>query len=276
MRLNRTFIILLLLSGNCLLGDMARFLDPLDFEVSNNFSKDKYKASAFESSMVPNNAGINSANMSQRFELDQALIEDRLGEALAYRYQASGEVVAFLTRKWIPEEVSSNFIVKILDCSPDELVSSTFVRFDIWDNGDLIGRFSEPLRIAHMVEVFVSNSPLVRGNRLSASGLKIRSVDVLRQFAGAVPVKSKLSSYQLNSNLRPGTVLKWNNLSKITLVQKGKIVDVFASGNGIYVTMKGMALEDGVEGGMVKIRNLSSEKEFQAKVLNENSVKVHL
>jgi flagella basal body P-ring formation protein FlgA len=89
-------------------------------------------------------------------------------------------------------------------------------------------------------------------------------------------VKSKLSSYQLNSNLRPGTVLKWNNLSKITLVQKGKIVDVFASGNGIYVTMKGMALEDGVEGGMVKIRNLSSEKEFQAKVLNENSVKVHL
>ena len=40
--------------------------------------------------------------------------------------------------------------------------------------------------------------------------------------------------------------------------------------------MKGMALGDGVAGGIVNIRNLSSDKEFPAKVLNENSVKVHL
>ena len=40
--------------------------------------------------------------------------------------------------------------------------------------------------------------------------------------------------------------------------------------------MKGMALEDGVEGGIVTIKNLSSKKEFPAKVLNQNSVKVHL
>jgi flagella basal body P-ring formation protein FlgA len=53
-------------------------------------------------------------------------------------------------------------------------------------------------------------------------------------------------------------------------------VDVFAAGNGIYVSMKGMALEDGVEGSFVRVKNLSSDKEFHAKVLNENSVKVHL
>ena len=63
---------------------------------------------------------------------------------------------------------------------------------------------------------------------------------------------------------------------KSSTSQKGEIVDVFASGNGIYISMKGMALENGVEGGIVKVRNLSSEKEFQAKVLNEKSVKVQL
>ena len=35
-------------------------------------------------------------------------------------------------------------------------------------------------------------------------------------------------------------------------------------------------MDDGVEGGIVRIKNISSDKEFQAKVLNENSVKVHL
>ena len=40
--------------------------------------------------------------------------------------------------------------------------------------------------------------------------------------------------------------------------------------------MKGMALENGVEGGVDSIKNLSSDKIFKAKVLTENSVKVHL
>ena len=40
--------------------------------------------------------------------------------------------------------------------------------------------------------------------------------------------------------------------------------------------MKGVSLDNGVQGGTVRIRNLSSDKEFQAKVLNRNSVKVNL
>jgi len=51
---------------------------------------------------------------------------------------------------------------------------------------------------------------------------------------------------------------------------------VFASGNGIYVTMKGIALEPGVKDSTVRVKNISSEKEFRAKVLDGNSVKVHL
>ena len=101
-------------------------------------------------------------------------------------------------------------------------------------------------------------------------------MDILKQHAGTVPAISNLRGYQLASSIKPNTPIKWNFLSKITLVKKGQIVDVFASGNGIYVTMKGMALENGVEGGNVTVRNLSSDKKFQAKVLNENSVKVHL
>ena len=87
---------------------------------------------------------------------------------------------------------------------------------------------------------------------------------------------TNILGYQISSSTKANSPIRWNQLSKLTLVQKGKIVDVFASGNGIYVTMKGVALEDGVEGGLVKIKNISSNKTFNAKVLNENSVKVHL
>ena len=40
--------------------------------------------------------------------------------------------------------------------------------------------------------------------------------------------------------------------------------------------MKGIALEPGVKDSIVRVKNISSEKEFRAKVLDGNSVKVHL
>ena len=43
-------------------------------------------------------------------------------------------------------------------------------------------------------------------------------------------------------------------------LRKGQVVDVFASGHGIYVTMKGLVLEDGSLDSFVRIKNLSSEK----------------
>ena len=208
--------------------------------------------------------------------LTRETLESKLGEGISHRFQASGRIVAYLTREWEELKVSSNYLLKISACSPDEICPSTFVRFSIWDNGKLVGEFSEPVRISQYVDVFYSSKPLLRGMHLSSADLESKPVDILKKFAGSVPASSNIKSYQLTTNLKPNTPLKWNFLSKVTLVRKGQVVDVFASGNGIYVTMKGMALEDGVEGGFVMVKNLSSDKEFQAKVLNENSVKVHL
>jgi flagella basal body P-ring formation protein FlgA len=39
--------------------------------------------------------------------------------------------------------------------------------------------------------------------------------------------------------------------------------------------MKALALEDGGINALIKMRNLDSNKEFDAQILNENEVKVH-
>lgn len=264
----------LVLASAC--ADVSRFLEPMKFPLTASKSLSSFKSSALINSFSKKTTVDSHLIVSSEINLDRMLIEKRLGESLSHRYQASGDVAAFLTRQWNDVMVSPNFILKIQDCLPDELTSSTFVRFGIWDQGELVGHFAEPIKLAHYLNVFFSNTPISRGSRLSPSMFSERPVDVLKKYAGTVPCKSSLTGYQLGASLKANSPLKWNQLSKVTLVRKGKIVDVFASGNGIYVTMKGMSLEDGVEGGMVKVRNLSSEKEFQAKVLNENSVKVHL
>ena len=120
---------------------------------------------------------------------------------IAHRYQASGKVSVFLTREWNNLEIGSNFIVKINDCMPDELTSSTFIRFSIWDEGSLIGNFAEPVRMAHYVDVYFSSLQLNRGSRINPSMCSSRPVDILKQFAGAVPVTANLNGYQLSANL---------------------------------------------------------------------------
>jgi flagella basal body P-ring formation protein FlgA len=257
-------------------ADVGRFLEPIQIGPKNAKVRFVVKSSALVSPLSPRPQVQKALPSYSPLVLDRTLMEARLSEALAHRFQASGQVAVYLTREWRNFSSSSNFIVKVKDCSPDELTSSSFVRFSIWDQGKEIGSFAEPVRMAHYVKVFYSKSPLHRGTRLNSSGLSSRLVDVLKQHAGSVPAQSSLAGYQLSANIKANSPLKWSNLSKVTLVRKGQIVDVFASGNGIYVTMKGMALGDGVAGGIVNIKNLSSDKEFPAKVLNENSVKVHL
>ena len=104
------------------------------------------------------------------------------------------------------------------------------------------------------------------GMRLNSDLFKNCKVDVLKA-ATLIPFNrmQNLTSFETSSSIRANSPLKWNNLTKVTLINKGKVIDVFASGNGIFVTMKGLALEDGVEGSFVKVRNLSSDKEFLPK-----------
>ena len=266
----------------CLMGDVSRFLDPIMVKPSRikpNFIINQ-KASASIAPPYSKDRPISDfASNDQVLEkvlLTREMLESKLGELLGYRYQASGKVVAYVTRKWKPIFLSSNFILKIRDCMPDSLSPSTFVRFAIWDNGSSFGEFGEPIRMSHFLNCFYTKNLATRGSKLLSQNFTDRPVDVLKQHVGAVPSGTDLKGYELGVNLRENSLLKWNHLTKVALVKKGEIVDVFASGKGIYISMKGMALENGVEGGIVKVRNLSSDKEFQAKVLNEKSVKVQL
>ena len=265
-----------------LMGDVSRFLDPIRIkpsQVQPSFTINQ-KTTASIAPLYSEGRTFPEFSSSDRevkeVFLTREMLEFKLGELLGYRYQASGKVVAYVTRQWTPIRLSGNFILKIRDCMPDNLSPSTFVRFTIWDHGSNIGEFAEPIRMSHFLNCLYTKNLSARGSKLLSQNFSDRPVDVLKQHAGAVPSGTDLKGYELAVNLRDNSILKWNHLTKVALVKKGEIVDVFASGNGIYISMKGMALENGVEGGIVKVRNLSSEKEFQAKVLNEKSVKVQL
>jgi flagella basal body P-ring formation protein FlgA len=255
-------------------GGVERFLTPISIDQGSNVISEQ-KSAYIRGSFSNHQSGlVNQENSS--INLDSNAIQKMLSEAIKHRYQAAGEISVQLSSDWFPVKVSNQVVLKIKDASPDELSSSTFIRFSLWESGQKMGSYSMPIRVSQLQDVYFTARSVTRGSKPRISDFKLQRVDVLKHHANTVPSSTNLSSYELDSNLQPNTPLKWNHLSKTNLIKKGQVIDVFASGKGIYVTMKGLALEDGHMDSLVKVRNLSSEKEFHAKVLSENSVKVSL
>lgn len=257
-------------------ADVTRLLPPLDLGALQPV-RTAVTRSGFISSgpSIPSSYTASISKVKGLVTLDAELLEKKIASVLLHRYQASGHVLARLSREWKPLNVPVDWEFKFQQSIPDELSSNAFLRFSISSDGVDIGEWGYPVKCSQMVDVAVAKVPLNRGSRITPDLFSSSAMDALGSGANCVLSDARLNGYQVGSSLKPGTVLKWSHLSKITLVRKGQVVNVFASGKGIFVEMKGQAMEDGVEGSFVRIRNISSNREFQAKVLNENSVKVY-
>ena len=257
-------------------ADVTRLLPPLDLGALQPV-RTAVTRSGFISSgpSIPSSYTASISKVKGLVTLDAELLEKKIASVLSHRYQASGHVLARLSREWKPLNVPVDWEFKFQQSIPDELSSNAFLRFSISSDGLNLGEWGYPVKCSQMVDVAVAKVPLNRGSRITPDLFSSSVMDALGSGANCVLSDARLNGYQVVSSLKPGTVLKWSHLSKITLVRKGQVVNVFASGKGIFVEMKGQAMEDGVEGSFVRIRNISSNREFQAKVLNENSVKVY-
>ena len=257
-------------------ADVTRLLPPLDLGALQPVRTAVTRSGFISSSpSIPSSYTASISKVKGLVTLDAELLEKKIASALSHRYQASGHVLARLSREWKPLNVPVDWEFKFQQSIPDELSANAFVRFSISSDGLDLGEWGYPVKCSQMVDVAVAKVPLNRGNRITPDLFSSSVMDALGSGANCVLSDARLNGYQVASSLKPGTVLKWSHLSKVTLVRKGQVVNVFASGKGIFVEMKGQAMEDGVEGSFVRIRNISSNREFQAKVLNENSVKVY-
>ena len=257
-------------------ADVTRLLPPLDLGALQPV-RTAVTRSGFISSgpSIPHSYTASISKVKGLVTLDAELLEKKIASVLSHRYQASGHVLARLSREWKPLNVPVDWEFQLQQSIPDELSANAFVRFSISSDGLDLGEWGYPVKCSQMVDVAVAKVPLNRGSRITPDLFSSSVMDALGSGANCVLSDARLNGYQVASSLKPGTVLKWSHLSKMTLVRKGQVVNVFASGKGIFVEMKGQAMEDGVEGSFVRIRNISSKREFQAKVLNENSVKVY-
>ena len=79
---------------------------------------------------------------------------------------------------------------------------------------------------------------------------------------------------QARRQLRAGQALKTADLAKPDLVQRDQNVTLIYEAAGLYLTMRGKALENGTEGDVVNVMNLQSKRTVSGVVIGRGQVSI--
>lgn len=91
--------------------------------------------------------------------------------------------------------------------------------------------------------------------------------DVLFRVEEALGQETRMS-------LKAGTVLRSSHLSQPLLVRRNQEVEILAQGRNFTIKAKGIALQNGRLEQYISVKNISSQKVVQAKVIGEGKVEV--
>jgi flagella basal body P-ring formation protein FlgA len=101
-----------------------------------------------------------------------------------------------------------------------------------------------------------------------------RDILLLRDAVGGVRMND--DSYELTENISAGAPLLSRSIKARAVVRRGKLIEAVLQDGQLVSSVKAEALEDGVMGQTIRVRNIASRREFRGKVENEQTIVVNL
>ena len=134
------------------------------------------------------------------------------------------------------------------------------------------------VRMSGWVDVFESvvctARPIKKGEVIQKEDLFMFRKNISRRRGNTFNDMESAVGLMARHNLRENTsLLEWM-VERPPVLEKGDMVTILAGMGGLRVTVKGMALERGYRGEMVKVQNTMSQKSLLARVIDGSNVMV--
>ena len=134
--------------------------------------------------------------------------------------------------------------------------------------------FTVPLTVREWVEVPVAKRPLPKGAVVASGDMVMARADLSELPIDAARDVEQIVGYETKHPIGHGEVFRKKKLSIPPMIERGQRVTVMYRTSMLEATASGVALEDGVEGQRIRIRNESSKKTVSGTVMNPGLVKV--
>lgn len=141
-------------------------------------------------------------------------------------------------------------------------------------NGQLFTKVSINLDVKRYQQVVVVKDEIRPTDLFSTANLRYERMDIGKASAGYFTDMNKVVGLSARRSLKSGMVITDSMVAKPVMIKRGAVVNIVARIGDMEVMAMGQAMQDGVEGQLIRVQNVSSNKFISAKVLDETTVQV--
>lgn len=124
------------------------------------------------------------------------------------------------------------------------------------------------------VPIVVSSRAILQNETLDSSDLTINEVDSKNLSNPYFTSLDAMAGTRARNYIPAMTVIKPSMIQKQFIIKNGSPVSIVLDSGSIYVRMSGVAIDDGMKGDLIRVRNTTSGRIITAKVVNSMIVKV--
>jgi flagella basal body P-ring formation protein FlgA len=133
-----------------------------------------------------------------------------------------------------------------------------------------------PVNVAVMSQVVVAKTELSRGSSVTRDDVKLEKRDIARLHRGYLDSLEKAIGKTVKYSVRPNQVVTPSRLVTPLAVKRNSRVLILAANSSVQVRMSGTALENGSIGQRIRVKNRSSKRELEARVVEQGVVQVSM
>lgn len=133
-----------------------------------------------------------------------------------------------------------------------------------------------PIKITVFKPVFVAKHPIMKGVPIMAEDVYQTELDVQQLKQGFFSNEEDFLGQVSKQNIAADSPITPANLELAKLVHKGQQVSIMVTMENLSISVQGIALNTGAKGDHIKVKNLSSKRIVDARVLSEEKVEVVL
>jgi flagella basal body P-ring formation protein FlgA len=133
-----------------------------------------------------------------------------------------------------------------------------------------------PVRVTILKSILVARRALIKGNQVKDADIYQTEMDTQKLKQGYFTDKNELVGLICKHDISPDSPLNPYNIELAKLVHKGEQITIVASNDNLTVSMDGIALNEGVLGDTIKVKNLTSKRIIEAQVTGNKNVRIIL
>ncbi|MBX3747512.1 MAG: flagellar basal body P-ring formation protein FlgA [Verrucomicrobiae bacterium] len=206
--------------------------------------------------------------------MDEIEIRERLRTLVQDEYvKERGELDLRLSRPWsslpVPDEGVTLQIVDLPATGPG---TSFFIRFELWSGSERLGNWQVAASARIWREIPVAQVPLLRGQTLADAAVILERRDVLALRGAPGVFDPGDPSLELVENIAAGQPILARSVRPRPVIRRGQLVEAVMESGALSITLKVEALQDGLPGENIRVRNQLTRRELAGKVLNEQTI----